>query len=202
MKIISKYKDYYDYLAGIYGIDSKLVLDRTLYTPKTIYYDDFEKIVFFICDYAVEGMYYKDEFLYGKEIEPFAYHRKGDHTYLQQMYPNDWVLKKEFVELFKDNRILKKPTFVKVSPNTIFDCPILIQNKYGYLKNPLINCKYYSKFPILKQYAIKKVFSADQIWKMLSEWLGKEKPIVNKATDKEKIVSKGFDLKTSFRNVK
>jgi hypothetical protein len=27
MKIISKIKDYYDYLQGIYGIDEKLVLD-------------------------------------------------------------------------------------------------------------------------------------------------------------------------------
>ena len=27
MKIISKYKDYYDYLQGIYGVDEKLILD-------------------------------------------------------------------------------------------------------------------------------------------------------------------------------
>lgn len=28
MKIISQYKDYYDYLIGFYGIDEKIVLDR------------------------------------------------------------------------------------------------------------------------------------------------------------------------------
>ena len=28
MKIISKYKDYYDYLVGTYGEDPKLILDR------------------------------------------------------------------------------------------------------------------------------------------------------------------------------
>ena len=28
MKIISKFKDFYDYLTGVYGVDPKLVLDR------------------------------------------------------------------------------------------------------------------------------------------------------------------------------
>lgn len=28
MKVLSKYKDYYDYLVGIYGMDEKLILDR------------------------------------------------------------------------------------------------------------------------------------------------------------------------------
>ena len=37
MKIISKFKDYYDFLQGIYGVDPLLVLDRTKGTPNPLY---------------------------------------------------------------------------------------------------------------------------------------------------------------------
>ena len=36
MKIISKYKDYYDYLTGIYGVDDKIVLDRRGWEGKKV----------------------------------------------------------------------------------------------------------------------------------------------------------------------
>ena len=56
-------------------------------------------------------------------------------------------------------------------------------------------------YPIFKEYEFHKVFSAEKIWLLLSEWLGKEKE-VNNFPDKEKILAHGFDLKSSFRNVK
>lgn len=45
MKIISKYKDYYDYLSGIYGIDDKKILDRTIYKPMNYVPDEFILII-------------------------------------------------------------------------------------------------------------------------------------------------------------
>ena len=80
-------------------------------------------------------------------------------------------------------------------PSTKIDCPILFvrKNPYGHDE--------YEIFPILKDYNVGKVISPERIWIMLSEWLAKEKPIENKQTDKEKIVSKGFDIKTSFRKM-
>ena len=44
MKIISKYKDYYDYLSGIYGEDPLKILDRREVDPS----DNIRTIVF--CD--------------------------------------------------------------------------------------------------------------------------------------------------------
>ena len=40
------------------------------------------------------------------------------------------------------------------------------------------------------------------IYMMLCEWLGKEKEIIDKRNDEEKLLSAGFDKKISFRNVK
>lgn len=91
MKIISSYKDYYDYLQGIYGVDEKLVLNRQKETPKTFiiddyvvrgepthkvrgvqqyeFYSDFQVVTFAIGDYKIQGMTYQGKILYGEELE-------------------------------------------------------------------------------------------------------------------------------------
>jgi hypothetical protein len=91
MKIISSYKDYYDYLQGIYGVDDKLILNRQEETPRTFdindysvmgeftrkikgipqyeYYSDFQVVRFSIADYLVEGMTYQGRILFGEELE-------------------------------------------------------------------------------------------------------------------------------------
>ena len=55
MKIISKYKDYYDYLQGIYGIDNNLILDRIKFSPISYEYDN-TIITLYICDYKIQGV--------------------------------------------------------------------------------------------------------------------------------------------------
>ena len=91
MKILSNFKDYYDYLQGIYGVDDKLILNRQEQTPKTFdindysvmgeftkkikgipqyeYYSDFQVVRFSIADYLVEGMAYQGRILFGEELE-------------------------------------------------------------------------------------------------------------------------------------
>lgn len=56
MRILSKYKDYYDYLQGIYGIDEKKILDRTSYKPLGWQPETFE-IVFCGIGYRLETIY-------------------------------------------------------------------------------------------------------------------------------------------------
>lgn len=50
MKIISKFKDYYDYLQGIYGVYPKLVLDKREFNPIQ-YFESFSVKHLFIGDY-------------------------------------------------------------------------------------------------------------------------------------------------------
>jgi len=55
MKIISKYKDYYDFLQGTFGIDEKLILDRTKFHK--IELSDYDKITLVIGDLVIEGLF-------------------------------------------------------------------------------------------------------------------------------------------------
>jgi hypothetical protein len=184
MRIISKFKDYYDYLQGIYGIDEKLILDRTEYKSIPYIPSVVLKESIIIGDYLVEGLWYKGNIYYGKEIENL-----GIAVF------NTFFDKQENVYYIKNERfkVSKEPILLKNSPAYELKCPILIKKWNGYDKNP-----------ILKEYSLHKVYSAFEIWNMLSEFLGKlnDRHIESIQTDKEKILSHGFDLKSSFRKVK
>jgi len=197
MKIISKHKDYYDFLQGVNGIDEKVVLDRTTFYKKPYTPLEDTVITFFICGYQIDGVFKNGKFLYGKEVESFA--SEKDSIFAAEFDIKDYY----FIGGSKygyNYKILKKPKKIQgKNPNDLLKCPILIRDVYG---KHISKGKEYSKFPILKDYDFVKVFSAEEIWIMLYNWLSKETPIENKQTDKEKIVSKGFDLKHSFRNTK
>ena len=210
MKIISKFKDYYDYFQGIYGMDEKLVLDRTEFHRTPEHFSDsilryshndnrFEFLRFWICDYCVEGVFNNGRFLYGKEIGDMvvetAWGRANfpDYYHVRDFYSKNrtfTVLKKP--TLFSDlphGKVYFKEWKEEKCPNTIMNCPILFEQYNSFYK-----------FPILKDYQFHKVFSDFQMWTMLTEWLGREKKIKNNQTNQEKILSNGFDLKTSFRH--
>jgi hypothetical protein len=231
MKILSKYKDYYDYLQGIWGMDEKLVLDRTDYTPTPDYTSNYpitspivSLIRFYICDMVVEGVYYQKkaweqgEFLFGADIaevlkdkvEPEDDSHKRWRDYSKYYYIDLDTKPKFGISWF---RVLKHPVHffdleheptgfyqekkeVKC-PNEILNCPILIENLPVEKKYDVSKC---TRFPVMRDYNLHKVYSAQDMWLMLGEWLGREKVIPNNQTNNEKILSNGFDLKSSFRN--
>ena len=199
MKIISKYRDYYDFLQGIYGTDEKLVLDRTDYTPTNPYFSNYAVVRFCICDMVVEGMCFDGKFLYGPELEAFSLPQT---KYRDQRFYTIEVDSKRNVNVLKvptkHSEVTAPATWAHIqnkvqyiSPNDKYNCPILRWHK---------QTDDFAKFPILSDYQFHKVFTAHEMWIMLTEWLGLEKTIPNKQSDKEKILSNGFDLKTSFRN--
>jgi hypothetical protein len=109
MKIISKFKDYYDYLAGIYGVDEKLILDRTEYTPVS-YVNDFYVVRLAICDYFIEGIFYKGEYLFGEEVKDLIekHRKKGWHYYSGD--------NEHYVDNDLKICVLKEPKLLKESP--------------------------------------------------------------------------------------
>lgn len=201
MKIISKFKDYYDYFQGIYGMDEKLVLDRTEFYKLPYIPSNYTIQTFWICDYKVQGIFIDGEFLYGKEIDPIhvqLYHprfRSEKNLYYTFYHPdyNNRILEiLKFPILFQDlprRKNNRGDTIIEHNPNTRMNCPILLENNGSF-----------QKFPILSDYQFHKVFTSFQMWTMLTEWLGREKKIENNQSNKEKILSNGFDLKTSFRH--
>ena len=106
MKIISKYKDYYDYLVGIYGEDPKLVLDRRdndFFTYKK------NKIQLFIAGNIIDGYCDGDKIYYGEDLEQF----KSDYRYWKEEKNENVVhilIDKYLVDF---NKIIKKDKLYK-----------------------------------------------------------------------------------------
>jgi hypothetical protein len=81
MKILSKYKDYYDYLTGIYGEDPLIILDRRSYKKIDLEYKGWKHRLFnvpqiytfslIIGNFYIEGIKYGDSFYYGSWIHCF-----------------------------------------------------------------------------------------------------------------------------------
>ena len=70
MKIISKHKDYYDYLQGIYGVDELITLDRSkIKPPPIISKRNYDRCVFYICDIMYEGLYFDGKYHFNSNIK-------------------------------------------------------------------------------------------------------------------------------------
>lgn len=188
MKIISKYKDYYDYLSGIYGIDPLLVLDRRNNDNYTCYIP--EKLIFYICGLKIEGYYDGFKFYYGEKLK-----KRADHTekkyFWQKDCPERSYIKK--IDRYINNEIEKLSD--DNNYNKIHNCPIIMQ---GYTNDHLL------KFPQLNKFDVQQILPAEEIYQMLVQWLSdirnQNETKVDKRTNKDKILTNGFDLKTSFRH--
>lgn len=211
MRIISKYKDYYDYLQGIWGSDEKLILDRTEFSPKILSYDDFQIITLYICGYKIQGLAMGGEFLWGDDMLPYIEKDRktglpkeskktgGDDGFWMKGFDGfEHMWEIDLPSNFKPWNwttyyILKYPLLKREpSPNTIENCPILLERWKGQ----------YQHNPILKDLNFHKFWSAEEIWIKLSEWLARQHTEIvhDTRTNKEKVLSAGFDLKTSFRH--
>jgi hypothetical protein len=196
MKIISKFKDFYDYLQGIYGIDEKLVLDRTNFTFLDYPHPDFEVSTLHIGEMMIQGLWMNGKIYFGEEVKQFSkeFTRSWDNK------PNYYLIENSPYKYF-NSYCLKYPMFLgEKSPTWKENYPILQENRKKFGSSEYIKC------PILKEYSVQKILPPEKVWQILSEWLGrqitkneKEVPI---GDDKVRILSHGFDLKKSFRHRK
>lgn len=194
MKIIDKRgtKDYYDYLAGIYGIDEKIVLDRRGrnffgYIP--------EKFTLHIAGYVVEGLCIRGKFYYGEALNKFKVDKNSRRYWLSKHLKRDY---KASIEVYHADMISAEWVYIKPmkDPENVNDkenCAVII-SRYG---------NTYYKFPLLKDFNLGSFVPAAIVYKWLDAWLSvqitkKEDTSVG-LTDKEKISNKGFDKKSSFR---
>ena len=197
MLIISKKKDYYDYLQGIYGVDDKLVLDRRTasnFSKSCIY----NKITLYIGGFLIEGLYSNGKCYYGKDLESF----NKDVKYWD--YQHGRTKENSYCIIINNNEsfFYKKPELDKNKINEKFGKAILIESWGGDIKG---ENKYYYSYPKLLDLNIQSLFTPQEMWIMLSSWLSSQikDPIPNPPqTNKEKILAHGFDLKHSFRNTK
>ncbi|MCX6147215.1 MAG: hypothetical protein NTW25_08190 [Candidatus Kapabacteria bacterium] len=227
MNIISKHKDYYDYLQGIYGVDELITLDRSkIKPPPIISKHNYDRCVLYICDVMYEGLYFDGKYHFNSNIKDlidveYPKDSKWNRTLKYQL--GNWILNlgpDEFLrynepnEIYFHSYILSKPYKIEISksPNRLYNCPILLEYfPYSELNSRRIsNLKYLQdsnklfEFPILSAFNVPPILEPKDIWIMLTDWLSSAKyKNLNSdiLTNKEKILSSGFDLKTSFRGV-
>lgn len=206
MKIISKHKDYYDYLANIYGVDDKVVYERkyhicvldnqrtsiinktaaALYTPNFIRYSEAYKgraveFALHICGKKYDVVFFENNFYY----EPIS---KSDYKHIKENAINFKSLK---------IRLKEKPFFhflrkKEIDYNKIFECPIVFHECGNTFH---LNVK-------LSDFNFAAIMPPEKIYQNIVAFLSKEPDIVDKRTDIEKIEAHGFDKKISFRKRK
>ena len=202
---MTKYKDYYDYLTGIYGIDNNLVLDRRVFKNYELYED--EKLVFVICGKRYEGFYVKklNKVLYGEELLQIGQKRNHRHSFGWGEYadvPNVSIKTEEIGHFGVHRRFLSDYVNVALEPfedkkklNELENCPILYV--YSSMEN--------YHFPQLNKYNFGSFIPAEDMYKILTEYLSNERTKlethVDTRNDVQKLLSKGFDKKTSFRKL-
>lgn len=192
MKIISGYKDYYDYLVGIYGQDDKLVLDRRKYTYINYPQSNFNINTIHIGEYMIEGVWYEENIYYGNDVEQFADQNRKSFFSLDKEHSKDeyWLIPDA---KYSHKHCLKGVKYLgDKSPTWKEDCPILLGKKD------------FQHYPILKDYNVSSFLEPNLVWQYLNDWLSKKitkkENNISPVSDKIKIVSAGFDLKTSFRH--
>ena len=179
MIIISKFKDYYDWVISKYGRDPLIVLDRRKDFFKIREYENKNKISHYIIfiNKVIYHLYFYKNKLYYTEKELVKLYKLEVHDDFDLDY---------YIFRNKVNRFHRK-----------YDPPeeplISAQNsagEYGSIQ--------------LKEVDFHKIIPADEMYLKLYTLLShqRESKIQDKMTDKEKIISHGMDLKKSFRHRK
>lgn len=206
MRIISKYKDYYDYLQGIYGVDEKLIIDRTkfiLTDPSPL--NGIVKL--YICGLEYQCLVVDKKYYWGDNLLKFEHTDASPSRWYLRWINRKYSRKEETYYNIKYKNFIGEDVYASINKlpdatvyNDEFNCPILIQSDKGVFT--AVNGMKLGMFPILKDYGFHQIMSAETIWIILSNWLSRTKDIPNTQTNTNKILAAGFDLKSSFRNVK
>mgnify|MGYP000844451498 FL=1 len=242
MKIISKFKDFYDYKMTKYGVDEKLVYTRKTYYEyskrfsininteftERISEEKFNKYFKEYTEYFMDNNCHKVLFI-GKKLIHLFFTENGIYTHLDIKDSKD--LKKKdgqwyhYYEItFNDEKKYRIYTPFRYDWNELisYDREKVLSHidasKDDILFNePMLLLEYLGKFnkkkvrypdsiyrftynPNLSKLGI--YIDEDFIWQSLVEFLSNkrsEKEIIPEVSDKNKILSKGFDLKSSFR---
>ena len=237
MKIISKFKDFYDYKVAKYGMDEKLVYTRKTYCE---YFERFVIDVYTASDDRISEENFnknlKDDIkpideknihkilFIGEKLIHLFFTENGVYTHFDIKNENDlrklndFQYKKEIT--FKDGKKFnifskfgsdwedllsynrkKLITYDIDKDDIILNEPMLLIELIG--KSKSSRYLYIYKFtynPILSK--LRVYIDEDFIWQSLVEFLSNkrsEKEISPEVSNENKILSKGFDLKTSFR---
>ena len=249
MKIISKFKDFYDYKVTKYGVDEKLIYNRKTCcdyykirfqylnlhknVPEKVSVEDFDNILKEHIKFFNKTNHNKI-LIVGEKIVHLFFTEDGVYTHFDIKNPKDiggetiykyWAYydgTKEitfndgkkieihitFNELWDDFFNYDRKRFLSYlnisKEEVLFNEPIILVEYIGGIDRKIArfdNSVYKATLnPNLLQMGI--YFDEDFIWQSLVEFLSNkrsEREISPEVSNENKILSKGFDLKTSFR---
>ena len=247
MKIISKFRDFYDYKVAKYGVDEKLVYTRKTYCEYyetnfiSIYTSSDDRISEenFNKNLKEEVEYFKRNnchkiLILGEKLIHLFFTEDGIYTHFDIKNPKDiagetiykyWAYydgTKEitfndgkkieihiaFEELWNDFFNYDRKRFLSYlntsKEEVLFNEPMILVEYIGGIDRKIArydNSVYkFTYNPNLSQMGV--YIDEDFIWQSLVEFLSNkrsEKEIIPEVSNENKIQSKGFDLKTSFR---
>ena len=223
MKIQSKFKDYYDHVAHIYGggdplnVYQRKPLDETVYTFDSKVFDGF----------ILPGNYYHDYMLKYIVIAGKLYTLRADKNpnpgQLSTWLDYELFTPENFPKHFEKNKSkgFRKWRWLGLNREQVYigyEHPALteIAKAIGQPVYELVRISNSQKtsvyvnrvIPILAANHIPSIISAEQMYQDLSYYTVntmKESPDVRKpdiSSDKEKVLQHGFDVKQSFRHRK
>jgi len=228
MKIISKFKDFYDYKVAKYGVDEKLVYNRKTCcdyykirfqylnlhknVPEKVSIGDFDNILKEHIKFFNKTNHNKI-LIVGEKIVHLFFTEDGVYTHFDIKNPKDiggetiykyWAYYDGTKEItFNDGK--KIESYLNISKEEVlFNEPIILVEYIGGIDRKIArydNSVYkFTYNPNLSQMGV--YIDEDFIWQSLVEFLSNkrsEKEISPEVSNENKILSKGFDLKTSFR---
>lgn len=202
-------KDFYDYLSGIYGIDNDVVYDRVnghvfrpmyngdVYFCKTTLWND-------ACKKETRGMHYVNgKRVYGVFSSGLVMHFVIEIGFMQYLFRVERYLDENLEvqlepQLLDKFRVKEKQSQAPVSLipvdywHTFKESPKIrkyqMQNE---IQNPILSGTWATSF-----------LQAEEVYNEIYNYLISIKgpQIIDKRDDVQKLESKGFDKKTSFRN--
>jgi len=205
MKVLTNFKDYYDHISWKYGIDEKIIFNRVKSTTKDDIPNPNKSEVYPIafCWKIYIMLYHKWKFYYWEDIKNFAeslgYNYKSK---ISKPYPAELdELKNKangidfYREFFLKEALLddRKPTNINEEYN---NPAVLLHIKQTYWNDRF---DVWSSEIALEDYSFHKIFTPEEAYLAISNFLTREKEIKNNMSDLEKVNSHGFNTKTSFR---
>lgn len=223
MRIISKEKDYYDYLTGIYGIDNYVVFDRRNYS---FFNSDIYNLNCRYRNWMLIHFTYNNEILFVLEIGnvQYLFHADNEHIILVKKFDsnnqifelqkNKWTkeeLYSNYDAFYNFNTIDKAMNNLEVINVYLIDTIVLEHYRNKKNKNYLnditfdniVNNATLYQSGVFMPKNLCGLISAEETYNNIYNFLlsKKECRYNDNMTDVEKLVSKGFDKRTSFRKM-
>lgn len=192
MKIISNFKDYYDFLQGKYGIDTKVVYERVMETKNV---NSWVKTGIYRPSYLDLDGYYFYKIAFCGTLYCIWCNNKKAYIGEEVKRLNSSSVSAEYRANFATDKIELQKHGKETNINAKLNCPVVLASTSWYdEENGTKNIK-------LADYQFGRIVPPEEAYLKIIDFLTKEPVIKDTRTDVEKVLSHGFDKKTSFRNM-